>query len=62
MFVQVVLVFSFWQGRNVVLNCDKGSDSMHDYRFGVGIFMKFELKQKVTWFFLVTGVARLGSC
>jgi len=45
MFVQVVLVFSFWQGRIVVLNCDKGSDSMHDYRFGVGTYMIFELRQ-----------------
>jgi len=24
---------------------------MHDYRFGVGIFMMFELKQKNMWFF-----------
>ena len=60
--MQVVLVFSFWQSRMVVLNCDKGSDYLHDYWLGVGIFMAFELKQKDVWSFLVTGVARLGSC
>ena len=50
--------FLFWQGRieDFVLNCDKGSDFMYAYRFGVGIFMMSELWQMDMWYLLITGM------